>query len=107
MHFATHPPRQKRTRDSLDRLMAAGLEVLAEDGWDAFTIAAVAKRAGVGTASIYRRFEDKDAFKLALHRSFSDQLSADWLPAFRSVARADLDLETLVPTLIDALAKSF
>jgi AcrR family transcriptional regulator len=107
MHFASHPPQQKRTRDSLERLMTAGLEVLAEDGWEAFTIAAVAKRADVGTASIYRRFEDKDTFKLALHRSFSDQLSARWLPAFRSVARADLDLEMLVRKLVGALAESF
>lgn len=107
MHFATHPPQQKRTRDSLERLMAAGLDVLADDGWEAFTIAAVAKKADVGTASIYRRFSDKDAFKLALHRSFSDQISASWLPAFRSLARTDLDLETLVRRLIDALASSF
>lgn len=98
---------QKRTRDSLERLMAAGMEVLAEDGWDAFTIAAVAKKADVGTASIYRRFEDKDTFKLALHRTFSDQLSESWLPTFRQLARTDLDLETLVRSLIDALGNSF
>jgi AcrR family transcriptional regulator len=107
MATVTHPPQQQRSRESLEKLMVAGLEVLEEDGWDGFTIAAVAKRAGVGGASVYRRFEDKEALLLALHERFGQELSSQSLPAFRSLARADLDLETLVRRLLEETANIY
>lgn len=42
-------------------IVQSGLEVLAERGFARFTVEEVAARAGVGKASIYRRFADKDA----------------------------------------------
>lgn len=46
-------------------IVAAALNVLAERGFARFTVEEVAAIAGVGKASIYRRFSDKDA--LATH----------------------------------------
>ena len=51
-----------RPRDAeLDRRIAeASLDVLADNGIAAFTIEAVALRAGVGKATIYRRYAGRD-----------------------------------------------
>jgi AcrR family transcriptional regulator len=57
------PPRQAgRPRDpKLDTaILRAALQLLAEGGYDALTIEAVAAGAGVGKASVYRRFPGKE-----------------------------------------------
>ncbi|RDS79564.1 TetR/AcrR family transcriptional regulator [Dyella monticola] len=53
-------PKQQRSRDTLQRLLAATVMVLEEQGLDA-TVPRIAKAAKVAPASIYRRFVDKDA----------------------------------------------
>jgi AcrR family transcriptional regulator len=52
-------------RRNLDRIVAAAREVFAELGAQA-TVADVAARAGVGTATIFRRFPTKDELLLAV-----------------------------------------
>jgi AcrR family transcriptional regulator len=56
-----HEPKQQRSRDTLERLLAATVKVLEEDGLDGATVPAIAKAAKVASASVYRRFVDKDA----------------------------------------------
>jgi AcrR family transcriptional regulator len=107
MSLVTHPPRQKRSRDSLEKLMTAGLQVLETEGWDGFTIGAVAARAGVGRALVHRRFKDKDALLIALHAQFGEQLRTEFLPRYRSVARSDRGLEDLVNALMSELSATF
>ena len=70
-----------RPRDAaLDRRIAeAALDVLADSGIAAFTIEAVAHRAGVGKATIYRRYDGRDDVLAAA----LGQLRAD-TPAARS-----------------------
>jgi AcrR family transcriptional regulator len=70
-----------RPRDAaLDRRIAeAALDVLADSGIAAFTIEAVAHRAGVGKATIYRRYDGRDDVLAAA----LDQLRDD-TPAARS-----------------------
>lgn len=46
-------------RNQRERLIAAMAEVCAERGYAESSVAEVAKRAGVSTASFYRQFEDK------------------------------------------------
>lgn len=82
------PPKQQRSRDSLERLLSAGLEMLDAPDVDGFTIAAVAERAGVGVALVYRRFADKDALLAALLRRFTGQTVA-WLEPEISALKAD------------------
>jgi AcrR family transcriptional regulator len=43
------------------RVLSAAAEVFGEDGWGRFTVDAVARRAGVGKASIYLRWPNKEA----------------------------------------------
>lgn len=50
---------QTRGREALRRILRAAEEVLAADGFDDFTMAAVAERSGVSIGGIYRRFDSK------------------------------------------------
>jgi AcrR family transcriptional regulator len=52
-------------RNQRERLIAAMAEVCAERGYVGASVADVAKRAGVSTASFYRQFEDKRECMLA------------------------------------------
>lgn len=52
-------------RNQRERLIAAMAEVCGERGFAESSVAEIAKRAGVSTASFYRQFEDKRACMLA------------------------------------------
>lgn len=58
--------------------MQAGLELLQEGGYDAFTIAEVSKRARVSVGSVYGRFENKRTLFLSIHRRYVEAMDADW-----------------------------
>ena len=55
------PVHQARSRDSLNRLLKATVEVLDEHGIEGATIPRIAARANVSPGTVYRRFRDKDA----------------------------------------------
>ncbi len=68
----------------------AALEMLVEQGYEGMSIEAVAARAGVGKATIYRRYDGKDALVSAALRSLNPASDVD-LPDTGSV-RTDLHL---------------
>ncbi|MHC5906540.1 TetR/AcrR family transcriptional regulator [Streptomyces sp. S6] len=70
------PARRGRPRDAArDRaLIEATLAVLAESGYGALTTAAVAARAGVSTATLYRRWSSKEELVLAAAADFAKDL---------------------------------
>lgn len=64
------PARQKRSRETLARLLDAAEEILAEKGYEGATVPAIASRADLSVGVIYRRFEDKDALLRAVWGRF-------------------------------------
>lgn len=54
-------PKQKRSRETLQRLLGATLKTLDEVGLAGATVPRIAASAEVAPANIYRRFKDKDA----------------------------------------------
>jgi AcrR family transcriptional regulator len=54
-------PLQARSRETVERVLAAAAELIVEQGVDAATTTAIAARAGVGPSSLYRFFSDRDA----------------------------------------------
>jgi AcrR family transcriptional regulator len=62
----TSSPATGRPRDpSVDRRVAeAAIDLFGEEGWAGFSVETVAKRAGVGKASIYLRWPTKEALLL-------------------------------------------
>jgi AcrR family transcriptional regulator len=55
-----NPPKQSRSRRTLERLVEASLDILSEDGPSGLTVHAVVERAGSSVGSFYARFGGKD-----------------------------------------------
>ncbi len=58
---APRAPGRPRSADADTAIMRATLELLVEEGFRGLSVEAVRQRAGVGKATIYRRFADKEA----------------------------------------------
>lgn len=54
-------PVQKRSRERVERMLAAATELIADHGSDALRMSEVAERAGVSIGSLYQFFPDKTA----------------------------------------------
>jgi len=54
-------PTQQRSRERVERMLAAASELIARDGSDAMRMSEVAERAGVAIGSLYQFFPDKAA----------------------------------------------
>jgi AcrR family transcriptional regulator len=65
--LAIRPPLQQRTREAWSRVLDAGVALLEDGGYEAFTIAAVCQRAHVAPRAIYDRAASKDALFLAVY----------------------------------------
>jgi AcrR family transcriptional regulator len=61
-------------RNQRERLVAAMADVCAEEGYAATSVAEVAKRAGVSSATFYEQFADKRECLLATHRQLLGRL---------------------------------
>ena len=57
----------------VDRIVAAGRAVLAEEGYDACSTNRIAARAGVSPGSVYQYFPDKAAIVAAVIEGWSDE----------------------------------
>src|SRR5512146_200514 len=57
----TLEPQQERSRESLQKLLRAAIEVLGQHGVEGTTIPRIAHHAGLTPGSVYRRFHDKEA----------------------------------------------
>ena len=80
-HRGSYPllaePQQQRSRDSLERVLRAGLEVLQREGFDGFTVQKASKLAQVSIGSIYARFSNREALILAIYEwamAWTDEL---------------------------------
>jgi AcrR family transcriptional regulator len=103
----TKVPRQQRSRDSLERVLMAGIDVLARDGWDGFTVAAVAKAAGVSVGMIYGRFENKDALFEAIHDRFMSEIETLHVDSFDQPGWDELPTEQVIRKAVQGVADSF
>jgi AcrR family transcriptional regulator len=80
MSLAVRAPRQQRTREQWTRILDAGVALLEDDGYDAFTIPAICERAGVPPRALYARADSKDALFLAVYEHGMQRISADHAP---------------------------
>ena len=88
--------RERNRADKLVRILAAGRELFARDGFDATTTRAIAQQAGIGTGTLFLYFPEKRDLLLRL---FKDDIE----PVHRAaVASLDADLG-----LVDAVARVF
>jgi AcrR family transcriptional regulator len=97
-----HPAKQERSQRNLERIVSAAETVLSRDGWDAFTMKAVADEADASVGGIYRRFASKEQLLRAIkdnvltradaaHREIANYKSKNLTDAVARYARARID----------------
>ena len=91
---ADSPTRGRPRSEAADRAIAeAALDVLADVGIAGFSVEAVAQRAGVGKATIYRRFDGRDdLLGAALDHLRDDMPAVPSLPSARARLEAHLEM---------------
>lgn len=103
---APRPPRQKRSEETLRRILDAAAALLAERDLDEVSVEDLARRAGVSVGSVYTRFKSKDdllAYLLdAAQRTQVEQLAA----AFADERWRDVALAGRIDWLIERLQQS-
>jgi len=94
------PARRGRQRSSAadQAILAAALEVLAADGYNGLTMSAVIARAGVSSATLYRRWPTKQSLVAAALASFAPVVVAADTGTFEG------DIAALIDGLVCALS---
>lgn len=100
-------PKQRRSRETLARLLAATVEVLNERGLEGATLPRIAGTAGVAPASIYRRFRDRDALFRAAFMDVLEKSAASIRTTARIEAFKNPTLETVSREIVRALIKQY
>ena len=85
---AERPAVQERSRESRDRLMKAGFEAFARDGYEGARVADIAAEAHISVGSFYHRFGDKRGFFNALANEFVARGEQNWDRFFETVDTA-------------------
>ena len=101
------PPLQARSRQVWTRILDAGVAIIEEGGYEAFTIAAICERANVAPPTVYARVDTKDALFLAVYEHGIGQVR-DQEAVFADERRwADLNGARLVREAVAELAGIF
>jgi AcrR family transcriptional regulator len=99
---SVRPPKQRRSQESLERVLEAATELLEEQGFDAFTVQDVSRRSGVSVGAIYARFGNKESLLRAVHRHAMEAIQ----PEHEAVAAADASPNTPVRDVIVAAVRT-
>jgi len=80
-------PRQARSRDTVEAILAATARVLVKVGFDGLTTNGVAEAAGVSIGSLYQYFPNKEALVAALIEHHVEAMNAAVLSELARVAQ--------------------
>jgi AcrR family transcriptional regulator len=97
------PPLQRRSQESLERVLQAGLEVLQDEGFEGFTLQEVSRRAGASIGSIYARVPSREALIMAIYER-AMEWSSDQSVFERDAHRDDLTPRERVERLVSDMA---
>ena len=104
---SVRPPKQKRSQESLERVVEAALQLLAENGFEAFTIQDVSKRAGVSVGAIYARFGNKESLLRAVHREAMESLRPEHDIVAAAAGRPEAKARDVIIAAVRAVASIF
>jgi AcrR family transcriptional regulator len=102
--FAKPPrrvPRQERGERRVAEVLDAAAAVIAEVGYEAATMTAVAERAGASIGAVYQYFPNKDAIVIALREQYGDEIRALWVPVVTAADR--LPVHELVDRMLGVI----
>lgn len=97
-------PRQQRSRQTVERILAAAEREIGEHGLAATTTRGIAARAGVSIGALYRFFADKDAIADAVAESYLDDVIGQYVATLESVT-TPADVIAALHTLVDQAAE--
>jgi AcrR family transcriptional regulator len=104
---AEHPPRQARSRETLQQLLDAAEAMLLRHGAEGATLPRIAKHAGVAPATVYRRFRNKDALMAAVFNRFAERSSGAVGAQFDPESVRPIGLVQFSTNVIQGMVKGF
>ena len=78
-------PQQGRSRETVDRILAAADQEFGEVGPAAARTTSIARRAGLSVGALYRFFDDKEAIARALAQRYLEDVTDPYLAAVSGV----------------------
>jgi AcrR family transcriptional regulator len=96
-------PQQERGERRVAALLDAAAAVIAEVGYEAATMTAVAERAGASIGAVYQYFPNKEAVVRALRAQYGDEMDTRWGRLVDDMDVAGLDTAQLVDRMFDAV----
>ena len=97
------PPKQARSRRTLERIVAASLELLATEGPDGLTVHAVVDKADSSVGSFYARFKGKDDLLDYLGERLWGEALERWHALLRSQDWSTYELAGLIRASVGLL----
>ncbi len=101
------PPKQDRSRRTLDRIARSALELMEEGGIEHATVASIVERAGASVGSFYARFGGKDDLILYLQDRIWAHARDRWDRALDPYDWGKFPLEPAVKEVVGLLLRSF
>lgn len=101
-----NPPKQTRSRRTLERIVRASLELLGEEGPEGLTVQAIVTRAGSSVGSFYARFAGKEELLEYLGERVWREAAERWDQALASRDWSGSDLAGLVDGSVRLLGEA-
>lgn len=101
------PPKQARSRRTLDRIAQAALGLMEEGGLEKATVASIVSRAGASVGSFYARFDGKDDLVRYLQDRIWAEARGRWDDSMVAQPWSAWSLEEVVEGVVGLLLQSF
>ena len=95
----------RRGMKSRDLVLDAAERVMAQDGYEAATLASVVAESGIPISSVYHYYGSKDGILLAVMERGAERFFADLPDPDRRIGRAAEHLSTVVSTTVQTLER--
>jgi len=104
-HQTYKPPRQLRSRESLERILDAAESLIRERGFESTTIAEVVQRSGSSVGSLYGRFDNKLGLLRAVQLRYHARVQNAIFAAFSGDHPRAESLEEAVARIVSVLSR--
>jgi AcrR family transcriptional regulator len=99
-------PKQQRSRESFERVIAATYRLLSEDKGADFTLADVSRESGVSIGGIYGRFENRMALILEVQLRTNETMAAEYAAQVEQAGATSRNGRDLMRRLVVEIAES-